>query len=310
MMKGLVLVTGAAGGRQGQTGRHVSEMLLARGVPVRAFVHRLDERSEHLRRLGAELFLGDLLDIASVQRAVQGVASIYFAYPVQDGLLEAAAAMAVAAREAGVSRLVNLMMLRSSADAPTPRMRQNYLAEQIFGWAGVGVAHINAAVFYENIRALVAFSLGTDGPVALPLGKDTTVVPLVSAEDVARVAVGLLTRPSVPPGSAYRLIGSAPSVRDIIATFGQVDGRKIEYAPISDEEWRRQALARGFDPHAVEHLSQLWRFFRHSGLRPDSAGYQITDTIETLGGAKPKSFEAFLREQQARSPAQTSRASA
>lgn len=120
MANELVLVTGAAGGRQGQTGRHVSQMLLARGVPVRAFVHRIDERSHRLRTLGAEVFEGDFLDIASVQRAVKGVASIYFAYPVQDGLLDATATMAVAARNAGISRLVDLVMLRSSPDAPTP----------------------------------------------------------------------------------------------------------------------------------------------------------------------------------------------
>jgi uncharacterized protein YbjT (DUF2867 family) len=120
-----VLVTSAAGGRQGKTGRHVSEMLLARGVPVRAFVHSIDERSEHLRALGAEIFEGDFLDARAVQRAAQGTSAIYFAYPVQDGLLDATAAMALAARMAGVSRLINLVMLESSIDAPTPRMRQN-----------------------------------------------------------------------------------------------------------------------------------------------------------------------------------------
>src|SRR4051812_40923932 len=110
----MVLVTGASGGRQGKTGRHVCEMLLARGVPVRAFVHTIDERSDHLRALGAEVLEGDFLDIRSVQHAAQGVSSIYFAYPVQEGLLDATAAMALAAREAGVTRLVNLVMLQSS----------------------------------------------------------------------------------------------------------------------------------------------------------------------------------------------------
>jgi uncharacterized protein YbjT (DUF2867 family) len=102
MAKSPILVTGAAGGRQGKTGKHVSEMLLARGIPVRAFVHGIDERSDRLAALGAEIFEGDFLDIRSVQRAVQGVSSIYFAYPVMDGLLDATTAMALAAREAGV----------------------------------------------------------------------------------------------------------------------------------------------------------------------------------------------------------------
>ena len=73
MEKEVVLVTGAAGGTQGQTGRHVSEMLLARGTAVRAFVRRRDERSERLRTLGADVVEGDFHDYPSVARALQGV---------------------------------------------------------------------------------------------------------------------------------------------------------------------------------------------------------------------------------------------
>jgi uncharacterized protein YbjT (DUF2867 family) len=294
----LVLVTGAAGGQQGQTGRHISEMLLARGVSVRAFVHRIDERSDRLRALGAELFEGDFLDIASIQRALRGVSAIYFAYPVQEGLLDATAMMAVAARNAGVSRLVDLVMLRSSPDAPTPRMRQNYLSEQVFEWADIGAAHVRAAVFYENLLALVRSSLAAREAIRLPFGDDGTAIPLVSAEDVARVAVGVLTSPTVPISASYRVIGAALTLREIIATFGKVLGRDVRYEAISDEDWRRGALGRGLNPHAVEHLSQLWRFFRTAGLNPESDEYAIPDTIETVGGAKMKTFEAFVRAQQ------------
>ena len=69
----LVLVTGAAGGQQGKTGRHVTELLLARGVPVRAFVHKIDERSNRLRALGAEVVEGDF-----VESTVNQVISLYW----------------------------------------------------------------------------------------------------------------------------------------------------------------------------------------------------------------------------------------
>src|SRR4051812_12485725 len=121
-----ILVTSAAGGAQGKTGRHVTLQLLASKVPVRAFVHQVDERSNRLKELGAEIFVGDFLDVRSVQKAVKGVSAVYFAYPVQDGLGDATAAMAWAARDEGIERLVNLVMFQSSTDAPTPRMRQNY----------------------------------------------------------------------------------------------------------------------------------------------------------------------------------------
>ena len=300
-----VLVTSAAGGRQGKTGRHVSEMLLKRGIPVRAFVHKIDERSDQLRALGAEIFEGDFLDVRSVKRAVQDVSSVYFAYPVQDGLLDATAAMAVAAREAGISRLVNLVMLQSSVDAPTPRMRQNYLSEQVFEWAGIGAVHVRATVFYENLGSQVRLSLPAQGAVRLPWGKENTVLPLVAAEDVARVAVGLLTSPSLTAGAAYPVIGAVISLKEIIATFGRVLAKDVRYEEISDDEWRRDALARGYNAHALEHLSALWKALRAAGLDPERARFAVTDTIEKLGGARPKTFETFLREGQGELMAKT-----
>jgi uncharacterized protein YbjT (DUF2867 family) len=293
-----VLVTSAAGGRQGKTGRHVSEMLLARGVPVRAFVHTTDERSERLRALGAEIFEGDFLDIHSVQRATEGISAIYFAYPVQDGLMDATAIMALAAREAKIDRLVNLVMLQSSPDAPTPRMRQNYLSEQVFEWAGIGAAHIRATIFYENVAALVRQSLPAQGAIRLPWGGENTVLPLVSGEDVARVAVGLLTGPRPAAGSVVRMIGATMSLKEIIATFGKVLARNVHYQEISDEEWRREAASRNYNPHAIEHLSSLWRAIRGVAIDPKDPNYAVTDTIEKIGGARPKTFETFVREGQ------------
>ena len=85
---------------------------------------------------------------------MDGISTVYFAYPVQEGLLDATVNMAVAARNAGVERLVDMVMLMSTPDAPTPRMRENYLSEQVFEWAGIGAAHVRATVFFENVRSL------------------------------------------------------------------------------------------------------------------------------------------------------------
>ena len=298
MANAKILVTSAAGGTQGKTGRHVAEMLLKRNVPVRAMVHRIDERSDRLKALGAEIFAGDFLDVRSIQHAVKDVSAVYFAYPVQDGLGDATAAMALAAREEGISRLVNLVMFESSTDAPTPRMRQNYLSEQVFEWAGIGAVHIRATVFYENVARLVRASLPAQGAIRLPWGKESTILPLVSAEDVARIAAGLLTSPALTAGTAYPVIGTAISLKEIIATFGRVLNEDVHYEEITDEQWRNEALARGWNAHAVEHLSSLWKALRAASLSPEAGRFAMTDTIEKIGGTKPKTFEQFVREQQ------------
>jgi hypothetical protein len=63
-------------------------------------------------------------------------------------------------------------MYQSSIDAPTPRMRQNFLSEQVFEWAGVGPVHLRATVFYENVARLVGASLPARGAIRLPLGNE------------------------------------------------------------------------------------------------------------------------------------------
>src|SRR5690349_9369851 len=153
-MTGVVLVTGAAGGTQGATGRHVTGMLRERGEPVRAFVRTVDERAERLRALGAQVVSGDLRDIAQVRPAMADVDRVFFTYPVTDGLLDATAAVAAAARAAGVRRLVEVSQLRPRPEAASPRTRQHWVAEQVLDWAGVGAVHLRATVFYENIRVL------------------------------------------------------------------------------------------------------------------------------------------------------------
>ena len=140
-----VLVTGAAGGQQGSTGLLVTRLLLERGQAVRAFVHRDDERAARLRTLGAEVVTGDLREITSVLPAVRGVRRAFFTYQVTGGLLDATGAFAAAARQEGLQRVVEVSQLAASPEAPTPRMRKHWVAEQVFDWASIGAVHLRAA---------------------------------------------------------------------------------------------------------------------------------------------------------------------
>jgi uncharacterized protein YbjT (DUF2867 family) len=72
-MASLILVTGAAD-RVGGTGRTVTEMLLQQGKAVRAMVRKEDERAQALRDMGAEVMVGNLLDLDSMHRVIDGCA--------------------------------------------------------------------------------------------------------------------------------------------------------------------------------------------------------------------------------------------
>jgi NAD(P)H dehydrogenase (quinone) len=68
-----VLITGA----NGDTGRAGVRESIALGLDVRAMVHKKDARSEPLEKLGAEVVVGDLLEINTVRVAMNGVDAAY-----------------------------------------------------------------------------------------------------------------------------------------------------------------------------------------------------------------------------------------
>lgn len=173
-----ILVTGAAGGSQGSTGRRITALLLEKGIPVRAFVHKLDARSDALRELGAEVVQGDLLDPDSVRAALRGIKRAYFTYSVTDGLLEATTIFAMAAREAKTELVVNNSQLQGARKVPSFRNMQHGLADHIFDWAKVGAVHLHAPPYYENVRALVRRSVAEQSTVFLPWGDGSASISL------------------------------------------------------------------------------------------------------------------------------------
>src|ERR1700733_146502 len=289
-----ILVTGAAGGSQGSTGRQIAALLRRKGISVRAFVHKLDARSDALRELGAEVVQGDLLEPDSVRASLKGIKRAYFTYSVTDGLLEATTIFAMAAREAKTELVVNNSQLQGARKAPSFRNMQHGLADRIFDWADVGAVHLHAPPYYENVRELVRKSVAEQSTVYLPWGDGSATIPLVGAEDVSRVAATLLADSAISSASVYDLIAATPTVKEIVDTLSAALQREIGYAGITDEQWA-EAMKGHINPHALDHLSHLWRYFRSAERRTDQEVRHATDTIHTVTGSRAQTLEEFFR---------------
>jgi uncharacterized protein YbjT (DUF2867 family) len=289
-----ILIAGAAGGAQGSTGRQIAALLLDKAIPVRAFVHKLDARSDALRELGAEVVQGDLLDPVSVRASLKGIKRAYFTYPVADGLLEATTIFAMAAHEAETELVINNSQLQGARKAPSFRNMQHGLADRIFDWAKVGAVHLHAPPYYENVRALVRKSVTEQSTVFLPWGDGSATIPLVGAGDVSHVAATLLANSEAPSENAYELIAATPTVKEVVDTLSAVLQRPIRYVGITDEQWA-EAVRGHLNPHALDHLSHLWRYFRSSERRSDEEARGVTDTIRTVTGSGAQTLENFFR---------------
>jgi uncharacterized protein YbjT (DUF2867 family) len=256
-----ILVTGASGGTQGATGNHITRLLREKGVPVRAFVHKVDERSVPLQEMGAEIFAGDLLNIQSVREAMRGIEKVYFCYPVQAGLLEATPILAEAAREEGVKFIFQLSLGASSDQSLSPWGRKMWLSEKILDWSGIPTFHLRAAPFFENLFRQFSKGIQEDSEIRAPFGSGDGKVPAIAAQDIVRLALVVLFNPEPFVGKAPQLFTSNISLNELAQELTKLLGRTIHYREISSEEWLKETVDRegGTNQEGREHLISLWK---------------------------------------------------
>jgi len=280
-----ILVTGAAG----KTGAAVVEQMLQRGFPVRASVHRSDERASRLELLGAEVLVGDMLDLKSMRAAMQGVKRVYFVYPPQGELLvEATSIVAVAARDAGVEALVNMSQISAREDSNSPLARQHWLSENILDWADIGAVHLRPTFFAENLLILGAATIAAQGKLYLPYGAEKH-APVVVA-DIARVASGILADPALRVGERYVVTGPRNlSLTEMAGVLSQELDKPVEYVDLSVDAWGEVlAGVDGVTDSLVAHLKAVAVDHQDGLFRAE------TDVVERIGGQPPQTLETFI----------------
>jgi NAD(P)H dehydrogenase (quinone) len=290
-----ILVTGAAGS-VGGVGRTVAELLRRRGLPVRALVHREDERAARLRATGAEVVVADLTVPTDVVRAMEGCRRIYFGMSASASYLEATVIAAAVAREQGdIESFVNISQMTVSQMSLTkmtnsPQHRQQWLAEQVLNWSGLPVVHVRPTVFLENplFLNLAARSIAKDNTIRLPFGTGRT--SPVAAEDVAEVIATILENPAAHIGKVYELTGpKSQDMTGVAAEYSTGLGREISYVDVPLEEWRDSELrSMKLPEHVFQHILTMARL--HAANRYD----RITHDVEAITGRPATSICDFV----------------
>jgi NAD(P)H dehydrogenase (quinone) len=285
MSSQMILVTGATG----KTGMPVVKQLLERGFSVRALARRHDERSERLSALGAQVVLGDLLDLESMRTAMQNISRAYFCYPPQGEILvEATSIFAVAAREAGVEAVVNMSQISARDQALSPLSRQHWLSEHILDWADIGAIHIRPTFFAENLYLFGAQTIKADGMLYLPYGSERHAP--VAAVDIARVIVNILANPTLHIGERYTVTGPHNlTITEMAGVLTDVLGRSVEYVNLPINDWG-QILAGvpTMTESLITHLKAVAQDHQ------DGVFSSVTDVVERIGGQTPQPLADFI----------------
>jgi uncharacterized protein YbjT (DUF2867 family) len=294
----LFLVTGATG-RHGGTGAYVARRLKAKGHPVRLLVRRDDERSRKLANEGFDVRVGDLRDRPSLLGALKGVTHASFCFPVDVGIVDAAAAFASALREVSPRAQMTVMSMgAAAANSASPLGRAQWLAEEVIAWAGVQALILRvAAFFYENLALLHGASIREDGVIRNCFGDARA--PWIAGDDAGELVVAALLHPERFDGkSVHYLPGSAlHSHQELAEALSKETGAPVHYEPVSMDMWREELLQlRGHSDLPINsamasHISALGLAVSRKGVlvAPDPGA------LERLMGRPPVSFRDYVR---------------
>jgi len=285
-----ILVSGATG----RTGGTAIDELLKMGKSVRAYVRSDDERATALRQRGVDIAVGDFTSIDAIRAAMEGIRSAYFLYPIAPGIISAAAYFAQAAKEAGVTAIINMSQISARRESASHAAQDHWVSERVFDWSGVPTTHLRPTFFADWLiyphfgreiwatkKITFPFANGRHAPIA--------------ADDQGRVIAHLLANPQGHEGKIYTLHGPVEmNHSEIAAAMSEVLGARIDYAPTSIEAFKdRMENLYKFPPFLVQHLVEVAQNY-HDGIFSGT-----NDAVEKITGTPALSVQEFIAQNRA-----------
>jgi len=253
----LILVTGATGKQGGAAVRHLRE----RGFPVRAMTRDPEQpQARAMENQGVEVVKGDLDDVASIARALDGV---YGVYSVQDwsGGAEAEIRQGINLVEAAEREVVDHFVYGSVASAERntgiPHFDSKFQIEERIRATGVPYTILRPVFFMENwlgMRESIE-----QGTIALPL-KPETRLQMIAVDDIGAFAATAFEHSGKWRGRALDIAGDEHSMEETARVLSGVAGREVTYRQIPWEDFER---------NAGHEMAVMFRWFETTGYDLD-----------------------------------------
>jgi uncharacterized protein YbjT (DUF2867 family) len=279
----MILVTGATG----TIGSELVRLLVDRGEPVRALV-RDPARAASVLPDRVQLFRGDLTDPASIDEAVLGSSKLFLLGPPDERLVELEANVIDAARRACcVEHVVKLSAIHADPASPARFCAWHGQSEQHVRDANLPHTFLRPNFFMQNTLGLAA-GIREHGTIYQPSGGARG--SYVDARDVAAVAAAALTRRG-HAGQTYTLTGpEALSYADIAAILSRVAGKPVRFVDVPRDTAKPALVSTGMPEWLAEGVLELMDLMRAGKMDA------VTDDVERVTGAKPRTYEQFARD--------------
>ena len=275
----MILITGATG----HVGSEVLRQTIEAEASVRALV-RDPEKAKEIQDSGVEIVEGNFANPASLDSAFEGVERLFLlsgAVPDQVDLESNAIDAAV---RAGVHHVVKQSIYGTEIGSSAPYRDSHGQIEEKLQSSGLGFTFLRPTFFMQSIPSLIA----PDGNIYAPTGDGR--IGWVDIRDIAAVARHALTEDG-HESDAYEITGpESLSFAEVAEKLSAATGQEINYVDVPAEAAKEGMISAGMPEWLADANVTLMTIVREGGLDV------VTDTVEKITGAEPRSVDSFARE--------------
>jgi uncharacterized protein YbjT (DUF2867 family) len=277
----MILVTGSAG----KTGFAVLQALHEVGASVRALIHRPDQITL-VEPLVQDIIVGEMNSQSIMNRAVQGVHSIYHICPnVHPDEVSIGQTVIAAAQSVGVDHFVYHSVLHPQIVAMPHHWNKLRVEEHLIE-SGLPFTILQPTAYMQNILAHWQ-SIQEEGIYPLPYPAGTR-LSLVDLMDVAQAAALILTETG-HKHATYELVGTNDiSQTEIAVILSDKLDRPVQVTSVPLGVWEVQARDSGLGDYQVHTLLKMFHHYQHFNLNGNSR------VLGWLLQCPPTTFEAFV----------------
>jgi uncharacterized protein YbjT (DUF2867 family) len=282
-------------GATGNTGKPAVEALLAKGEKVRA-VGRDAKKLEPLMQKGAEVYVGNVEDAASMTNAFEGATAAYVLVPQALHLEDFRAyqervtdAYAAAIANARVPFVVSLSSLGAQhAEKTGPIVALHNMEQKLNRIPGLNVLHLRPAYFMENLLMSIA-SLRTMGIFPGPAPADVA-FPWIATKDIGSYAAVRLEARDFTGSSTQELLGPHnKSMREVAAIVGGAIGKpRLSYMQVPFTMLELALVQMGLPPNTVALFIEMGK--------AANAGLLVPQEQRSAKNTTPTTLEWFVAE--------------
>lgn len=274
----LLGITGATGNIGGRAAR----ALAARGVAQRLVV-RDPSRAPSLPE--AEVAQASYADFEAVRRALVGCRTVLMVSASESATrLDEHRTFVDAAAAAGVDHLVYTSYVGAGPHATFTLARDHHATEEHIKASGMAWTFLRDNLYLDFLPLLV----GADGVVRGPAGSGR--LAGVAQDDVAAVAVAVLSDPAAHAGSTYDLTGpEALTLAEVAAVLSGHLGRVVSF----HDEGLEEAFASRASYGAPDWQVEAWVSTYTAIAAGEMAG--VSGDVERITGRPPLSLRDLLR---------------